>query len=173
MGQTARRKILEENQRFDGKRIRLQSFKLTKRERNMLNKNMNVGMPVDRATKVQVAIYIGIFTSALTGFAVNSYATTHAVWMVPAIYFCGWWLYSAVAAGKIKIGNARGIAGSSYKAKNAAGGISLEQEEMPAPVPAGIFFSLAESVSARGGFDDGSSITYGTNHNGSVTPYGM
>lgn len=139
----------------------------------MLNKNINVRMPADRATKVQAAIFIGIFTSALTGFSISSYATTHAVWMVPTIYLCGWWLYNSIAAGKIKIGNARGMAGTQHESKNATGGISLEQEEIPAPMAAGIFFSHAEIVSARGGYDDGSSIIYRTNDNGSVTPYAM
>ncbi|TXT26414.1 MAG: hypothetical protein FD131_4205 [Rhodocyclaceae bacterium] len=139
----------------------------------MLNKNINVQMPADRATKVQFAIFIVIFTSALAGFAISSYAATHAVWMVPSIYLFGWFLYNAIASGKVKVGDARGIASTMHEPKNTNVAMSLAQEEIPAPMPAGIFFSHAEAVSARGGYDDGSSITYGTNSNGSVTPYAM
>jgi hypothetical protein len=137
----------------------------------MLNKNINKRLPADRATKITTAVIIATIASVLAAFAINSYANTHAVWMVPAIFLCGWFLYRAGMNSNIKAHNRAGrpfdVLG------NATSQNSSDLTEDPAPMVAGVFFSHAEATTARGGYDDGSSIIYGTNANGSVTPYAM
>lgn len=135
----------------------------------MPNKNINERLPADRATKITAAVIIAAITSALAAFAMNSYGENHAVWMVPSIYLCGWLLYRRVGMATIRAHN-----GAGHRPFNVSGNATPpDLTEDPAPMVAGVFFSHAEAITARGGYDDGSSIIYGTNNNGSVTPYAM
>jgi len=139
----------------------------------MPNKNINERLPAARATKITAAVIIAAITSALAAFAINSYGENHAVWMVPSVYLCGWLLYRRVGiTTKFRDHN-----GAGHRPFNVSGNATPQNSpdltEDPAPMVAGVFFSHAEAITARGGYDDGSSIIYGTNNNGSVTPYAM
>lgn len=142
----------------------------------MFNKKIYEHLPPDRATKIKTAVIITTITSVLAAFAINSYANNHAVWMVPAIYLCGWFLYRAGVRAGVN-GNIKAHKRAGHRPFDVSGNAtqhnSPELMEDPAPMVAGVFFSHAEVTTARGGYDDGGSIVYGTNANGSVTPYAM